>query len=574
MSAINNIVGWQELLDSGKVVKQADGEFYMVMGSFNTNNKTKSTAARTDSYLVKVSDFLADAGVKEFLALLDTPASYAGASGKVAAVNITEDGLEFIDAPSNTVSSPLGSPISVTPLINPDGSINYSLNAIIEGGANTWDLPTVAFISKVEGDNNTGEIGDGNKPYFSLSSAAAAGARKFILMPGVWTGDLYIQYNDVEIYAMQGVEFKRGIRLLSSAIVNFRLSGHAIFTGFQYWAFRIQSMAPAQVAGETYGQIDIEFDYANNSGGLFALEQDSASPRVNYSCDWAKTSGLNGAGYNVRLVGGAEIRMDIKQFFHSQHTLFHCRNQTSGKLIVNCPDMRIIEDYTASYGNLYRSVLWCDSISGAYVEINGNLTSEHPVALDTTQGSLVHSDNSYYNPGKIVINGDLHAENNFCVAGNYRSVNGEFIINGNLTSGRLCIYDNLTGWGGASNQTHTYNGSIIDGEWHNLISRGRTFYFKDCSFLVREDGSGINPTAANIFIASGGGASDTDLYFYNCVMESGKSSDPLIETFKNFPATYSVATINTVSNTQIGTAVVDDWANFIVNPLLVTPKIR
>ncbi len=35
-----------------------------------------------------------------FLSLQDTPASYTGAGGKVVAVKATEDGLEFIDAPS------------------------------------------------------------------------------------------------------------------------------------------------------------------------------------------------------------------------------------------------------------------------------------------------------------------------------------------------------------------------------------------------------------------------------------------------------------------------------------------
>jgi hypothetical protein len=578
MSNINTIVNWSNLIETGQIQEASPGEDYILVGSFDTGKRNSSTASRTREYMIKVSDFLAN---------VTDLTNTVSAGDDVTIVETTNpDGSTDYEVtadviPSNTTSSALGSPIIVFETLNPDGSTNYELNAEIPRveDTNTWDLPTVAFVDRTNGNNSTAVIGDGNKPYSRVSSALAAGARRIILKPGVWPQDLYIQYDGVEIYAMQGVEFRRGIRLLSPAIVNFRLSGHAIFTGFQYIAFRINSMAAAPVPGETYGQIDIEFDYADNAGGLFFLEQDSASPKVNFSCDWAKTSGLaSGAGYNVRCVGGMELRMDIKQFFYSQHTLYHCRNNFSGKFFLNCPDSRIIDNYTANYGNASRSGLWADSLSGAYIEFNGNLTSEYPVALASTGGALIHSDNAYFGPSKIVVNGDLHSVNNFCSGANYRAAEGEFEFNGDLTSGRLCIYDSLTGWGLPADQTYVFNGCIIDGEWNNIIGRGKTYYFKDCSFLVREDGSGLNPTAANIFIGSepGSPASPTSMYLYNCTMESGKPLDPLIETFKNFSANFSIGTINTVSNIQIGTGAgaVDDWANFVTNPLLVTPKIR
>ena len=56
-----------------------------------------------------------------FTTLPDTPSSYTGQAGKVVAVNETEDGLVFIDAPSGGGFLPLYS--GTTFLFSPDGKL-------------------------------------------------------------------------------------------------------------------------------------------------------------------------------------------------------------------------------------------------------------------------------------------------------------------------------------------------------------------------------------------------------------------------------------------------------------------
>ena len=56
---------------------------------------------RTKNFRIADIVALVDGSAVNFLDLLDTPSDYSGQTGKIVAVNATEDAVEFIDAPSS-----------------------------------------------------------------------------------------------------------------------------------------------------------------------------------------------------------------------------------------------------------------------------------------------------------------------------------------------------------------------------------------------------------------------------------------------------------------------------------------
>ena len=68
------------------------------------------------------------AGSSTFLGLTDTPGSYTGEGGKIAAVNVAENALEFIDAPA-------GSAPPSTTIVPPGGDVDAAIAAIPVGRA-------------------------------------------------------------------------------------------------------------------------------------------------------------------------------------------------------------------------------------------------------------------------------------------------------------------------------------------------------------------------------------------------------------------------------------------------------
>jgi hypothetical protein len=146
-------------------------------------------------------------GVAEFTQLADTPASYTGQAGKVAAVKGTEDGLEFITVGgTGTVTSVAitgtdgiqvdsGSPITTSGTIqlgvvastmrdhlglNTDDFVTFKGVTIDDAGGGNSQLPTITFtgdlgFSNLQASNITGrtwDLPDGSG-FLALTSSSA-----------------------------------------------------------------------------------------------------------------------------------------------------------------------------------------------------------------------------------------------------------------------------------------------------------------------------------------------------------------------------------------------------------------
>lgn len=432
-----------------------------------------------------------------------------------------------------------------------------ALEAYVATDLNQWLMSNVAFVDKASGSNTNGVVGDGNKPfrdiYFALTQSDLV-----VLLPGTYTETVTITADNKHVHAMEGVTFTSGGFRPNGAGVNlFSLTGSAIFKGFSQ-CLRVYN---------TDANVYFECDYIDDVRIVCWIEGNLNAPKVNFKANWVTCNAFNGGGYCVRLLGGAEIRMNIAHYFHGQHTPFHVRNGTSGKLLVNCPEIKVVPNYTSNYGNAAKSIVWCDAANGAYIEINGDLINEHNVY--TFGRGCIEINNWSGTPSTITVNGDLKAEFQMCIFSQYRSAFGNIIINGDLESGRNPVFDELTGWGSPANQHWTFNNSIIQAEYQFIVGRGKTYYFKNMSMLIREDGTGI-AGAGKLFLGlePGSPASQSYLYLYNCVLQS---KDTTLETF-NFSANFNVGTVNTYSNLPIGTGVVDAWGGFASIASLEVPQ--
>jgi hypothetical protein len=277
-----------------------------------------------------------------FLELPDTPTSYSGLAGYQVVVNGTEDGLDFV-APG--------------------------------GGAdgNTWDIPSAAFVDPANGNNSTAVVGDGNKPYSSVFTALS-NSDYVILKPGTYTSLANITVDNKHIHAMEGVRIvSGGIRVQGTGVNNFKFSGKAVWDGRNAYILRVN---------DTNANVDFEFSHALNCNRICFEESGSFPffPNVKMSADFIRCNCINGGGYATRLRTGATFEFNIKFYVESVHDVWHGRQcGAGGRMIVNCPESRVINDYeTFSYGNVNRSVVRIsDSAFDTDFIINGDCVSNY-----------------------------------------------------------------------------------------------------------------------------------------------------------------------------------------------------
>ena len=526
-SVVRNPDGYiiKEMIDTGElVIPTAEiGTWYDETGLI------PYTEATLVAFLRENTANFSSGGVSTFEALTDTP-SYVGNALKGLRINAAEDAVE---------------PYVATDL-------------------NQWLMKSVAFVNPVTGDDDSAVVGDGNLPYATVTSAMLV-ADWILLLPADYTETVNVTLDNKEIHAMAGVDFRLGgFRITGAGVTRFRFSGDAVFTGTSE-ALRVYSVNAV---------VDFECDYIDNRLVLW-IESGlgNSEATVRFKCNWIRCSAFNGAGYCVRLIGNADIKMDVAHYFQGQHTPLHVRSNTTGRLVVNCPKIEVIPNYTSNYGNAAKKVIWCDSVNGAYIEVNGNLFSDTGAAYGGAGVSNCISIENWTNANAttLIVNGDIQSVDAIPIFANYRAAYGNIIIKGNIISDRNAMYDALTGWGAVADQRWTFNGSIVDATFHWLVGRGKTYDFKDCSFLVNEDGS-VNPSAGYLFtgLEPGSPASQSYLNFFNCVMQS---KDTTLDTF-NMSANFNLATINTHSNLPIGVGVVDSWSGFTSIPSLTVPKLK
>lgn len=486
MSAANNIINWEFLIKSGQIQEASGDEDYILVGSFNTGRKSSSTASRDREYLIKTSDFLAQAG----------------------------------------------------------GSAE-----------NTWDVATAAFVDPANGDNSTAVVGDGNKPFLDVTTAQAL-TKLVILKPGNYSETINFQ-DQMTYYCMPGVVFIAGgwLDLVENGkTVN--ILGFADYTG--------SSRALALNSDAT---VYFEFNRVLDANDFLFVQRGST---VHMNGKSILCNGLNGVGATMTVRDTANVNITIAEFCYGQRATCFFRNGAvgnySGTFTINCPDIKLLDDYTGVPGTTNRACFMIDNCNGANITINGNMTNEYAL-LGTAYQGCVSMANHTVGASNITINGDMDGgPANPCFHSWFQSQLGNITINGNLTTGSIApISTAYTGSDVVATQFIDINNSkIISGGFPNIIGRGKEVYFRNCSLHI------LGSLLAGSLVTHdvGGSSTTSSVYTYNCIAELNGGA---VELFDNF-ATVTLGCWNTVGNIPLGATAVDTFTGYTNQAGIKVPK--
>jgi len=276
------------------------------------------------------------------------------------------------------------------------------------------------------------------------------------------------------------------------------------------------------------------------------------------------------------MYGTAEAEFDVALFIETHYAAFHGRGGFSGKLIVNCPEVRNADVYPFGnpYGGAATNALWLDSVAGAEIVFNGDLVDKR--SLSRTSGVINAANLTNPSGPTITINGDIKSLNTQCVYSWYRSAYGKWILNGDIINNAptgnpsVPLWTQMPGWGGATDQTWIVRGNI-QGNNRNVIGMGKKFYIYS-PFIYNADPSG---SGSHFFKSNTGSAQQTEIYIYNTKFELGNA--PGGGEIITGDASLASDIVNSVdvkgTEPTLCSVVVDAWAGYTQLVGLITPKI-
>ena len=222
-----------------------------------------------------------------------------------------------------------------------------------------------AFVNREIGNDTTGVVGDANLPFLTVNNAIIA-SQHVILEPGEYTEFLNFT-RSTNIYEMSGVIHNGGHYRSSTTtgdIIN--ILGYGVYQG---------DHGGVKVVGDA--TVRWEFDKAINVSEVVGAFVDA---NIKVKANSITCHGHNNFGGACTLRDRSQVDIRVKEYFYCQHRLVFARTGNavfSGSLILKCPDMRVVENYQASYGNVAKGIIDCQQGSGASFDIEGNMTLEH-----------------------------------------------------------------------------------------------------------------------------------------------------------------------------------------------------
>ena len=380
---------------------------------------------------------------------------------------------------------------------------SYALTAsYVENSANTYEIPTVAFVNPVSGSNATAIIGDGNKPYATIAAAQAASSTVF-LQPGTYTEVIALATGKT-YFSYPGVTFTSGgIVNTGGTLAGTKFLGYAKFFGNQN-QIRLDNI--------TLTDVVIEFDSAETTsgagGGCCFIDCDNPST-LTFKCNSLKDI-YNGNAFGAVFKGPITGTLDVVESIIGSYGVLalgfsgeYLRNFT-----VNCP--RIVCLNAGGFGNLdpyKQAVNYGGTESGYKTVINGNVYHEAVGTLANFSGCVVAR---YSGGGTLEINGNL-------VGGDQRGIvnlsTDNIIFNGGIdtvasaftiTTGEILIKNSTILQGIANSITGSpkvfiYGSTIKSTTTANIIDK-----LSAASKLVIRDTDAVGDTGE--FVNTGGGS--------------------------------------------------------------------
>jgi hypothetical protein len=461
----------------------------------------------------------------------DTP-EYSGNSLKALRINAAETGVEAYTIP-------------------------------LPEDTNTMNYPGVAFVGPFgDGNNATAVVGDGNKPYFTIETAAQ-NANIVIIKPGNYSQIVDFQ-DGVTYYFMPGARFTGGyFRDLSSTGKTCKVLG--------YLEASVNSSTEfIQINSDINLYFEFTRIYSRRGAAIF-----QGSPTVTLKGDYIRGDGLITAS-SISVRGQANVKIDLTEGMEGNHYQLFFRAGAggvfSGSFEINAKYIRTLP--TSFYGNSYKSTVLFDRSEGGTVKINADIENTHTAqGAGDGRGALTFN-NSFAPAVDVTVRGNIHGNNNEAVrtayrasVGNLKVYNAEITTNNTRAVIQLAMTAITTG-----NFPVYFQGCRFEG-LACVVWAGRKMTFKDCTFHnIADQGTFPDNPSFNIVSSNLTVNSTMELYLHDCILFAPVTVAN--ETFGNAPvANFTLGCTNVRSNNPLGVTAVDTYGGFTQIPTLKVPQI-
>jgi len=254
-------------------------------------------------------------------------------------------------------------------LVQDTGSDTQNINQIREaliGIVNsTSSTGNTSYVDPQLGDDATAVVGDKEYPFATVMAANVA-SNIVVLGIGTYSETIIVPASSI-FYEMPGVIHTAGRWSSQSSTAEIKIFGHGVYAGTSY-GLELTGGANAYW----------EFDSAKNIRRVLWV---SGSSKAVVRANYVTCNAYNNIGAACTVRDGGNVDMNIREYFHSQHTLLFIRPGTSnpsGKIKFTCPDAQIVENYTINYGNSNKSVVYIQNGVGFDLELNGKFSITDP----------------------------------------------------------------------------------------------------------------------------------------------------------------------------------------------------
>jgi hypothetical protein len=440
---------------------------------------------------------------------------------------------------------------------------------------NTWDMSNVAFIDGINGDDSNGVLGDGNKPFKTISKGLEF-SDKIIVKSDILISD-YVRIRDrvVDIWFMPNTKsYNLTFRTEGSvSTLNLYNSGNVIHTNTTFYS--VANIGYLNVTGSgdfvnfqgilsyslktwyVHFVFNKMYDTSLNSGHvLFAsTNSDFYIEGVSIKRDVRNSSE---AIFNIR--SNAKVRVNIEEKIQSNVRIFYFRNQSSslytGETKITVPEISVVE---SSYYYVLSAAIEIQQVSSGSIEFNIDKINRSKFSNPINDGLISMYLIGYVGDCKIDFNNTYFKDFNNSLLFNVNYYNIAYFLNFNN-----CHFDllaNVKFWNGlspSSNQgtqttTIRFENCFFElDKTYFSFENSSYYYFTNCKI------KGDNPIVFELST----GANTAELFLYNTVIENTNSTNMI----SNYDSTkHSVGFHAVIGSLPLNAGVVDDFGGYVNN---------
>lgn len=340
---------------------------------------------------------------------------------------------------------------------------------------NTALMPFTAFVSPQYGDDNTGVVGDANKPFATVGFAQDQ-TTYIYLTPSNYSETIFLKSGKT-YYAPFGVKFISGGLRCNTLISKTKWLGHADFYGNFFAIYLL---------GGEYRDVTIEFNSITTLGASSrSLYVDAVGTTTNIDIKGVYIDAYGANAHGVRFQGVVTGSCTISNFVRCPYgtvAFGFSGKPLIGKFVFNCP--KIILENGGFVGNLpqyKQAVFVIDADPQTDITVNGDIYNQMTSVMGSVSGSISTLSGAV-SGGVLKFNGNIYSG---ALIGVRNQMDFNIIVKGDIesTSDRAFL--------STQNSQLTIKGSTIKTFNASLVSANAKVFISDSEFYCSKIGGHI-----------------------------------------------------------------------------------